>query len=260
MPTIRSSFYLSSALILAFTTASLAVEIVPADLAAKRAGKASLLADSELGLIYTPIAPCRAFAPTAPQASGKTANFKVTGSDSLVAQGGPSIGCGIPASAKAISVNFSAVTPTSNGYLRAFAAGTPRPIATALNYRSGVTITSASTVALGEGGELSVYVSGGTRVIGDVTGYFEPQLWAYVGPNGALIDSSGRVQSVTRNGIGNYTVTFDRSVDSCAAVTSSDISPKLTAAYTSGNSANVRVTAILGLLPDDGYFNLFVKC
>ena len=104
--------------------------------------------------------------------------------------GGPALGanstrdfpvsglCQVPATAKAVAVNLTAVNPSDMGHLRLFPSGTPLPSTSALNF-SGATRANNAVVALGAGGRLSVLCSmtpgalAGTHLALDVFGYFE---------------------------------------------------------------------------------------
>ncbi len=252
-----SLFSALAILLLAVAPASRAEEKVPPEVAARRSGKVTQATLSRPNMIYTPITPCRAFGGQA-IATNQTKVFLVAGSSNLTAQGGPAGGCGIPAYAKAVAINLSSGTSTAQGYLTAYAAGAPRPNQASLSYRA-YPATTGSIVQLGSGGRVSVYASAATRVTGDIAGYYEQQLWAYINIDGTVIDSSGRVTATSNPATGSYKVTFDRDITTCAAVASSDFQPWMVAALTSGDTANVYIS--------DGsskyinyYFNLVVTC
>jgi glucose/arabinose dehydrogenase/PKD repeat protein len=84
--------------------------------------------------------------------------------------------CGIPASARALAVNLTAVSPSATGHLRLFAGDEPMPSTAATNFRAGQTRGSQAFVRLSPAGELAVFAgmaSGATHVVLDVSGYFE---------------------------------------------------------------------------------------
>lgn len=256
---------LSAAFCLAVTPAAWGAERVPPALAAKRAGPpAAASADAPfatptpLNLIYTLIQPCRAFGAQA-LATGQTKDFQITGNGNFASQGGSAAGCGVPPYAKAVSINLSANASPSGGYLTAFAFGAPRPGIGSLNMASNTSNTAGSIVALGSTGRIAVYGSRATNVFGDVTGYFEAQLWAYVSSSGTLLDSSGRIASVSRTSAGLYTVIFDRNISSCAGTASSDITGHIMSVYTTGTTAYVYSVNNAGAA-EDYWFNLHVKC
>jgi Metallo-peptidase family M12 len=84
--------------------------------------------------------------------------------------------CGIPSSAKAVSVNVTVTQGTSAGILKLFPAGTGIPTATSINYRVGQTRANNSFSGLGNGGALTVRCeqnAGSVQAIIDVNGYFQ---------------------------------------------------------------------------------------
>jgi hypothetical protein len=84
--------------------------------------------------------------------------------------------CGVPATARAASLNVAVTAPTGSGHLRLFPAGGAEPLASTLNYAPGQTRANNAVVGLGGAGEIAVRVgqtSGAVHVILDVNGYFE---------------------------------------------------------------------------------------
>jgi uncharacterized repeat protein (TIGR01451 family) len=84
--------------------------------------------------------------------------------------------CGIPATARAVSVNLTATQATSAGNLRLYPAGTPRPAVSAINYAAGQTRANNAVAGLNGLGELTIYCApapGSVHFIIDVNGYFE---------------------------------------------------------------------------------------
>jgi len=84
--------------------------------------------------------------------------------------------CGIPATARAVSVNLTVTQSTTAGNLRLYPASTPLPTVSSINYVMGLTRANNSVVGLDGLGELGVYcaqASGTTHFILDVNGYFE---------------------------------------------------------------------------------------
>jgi glucose/arabinose dehydrogenase len=95
------------------------------------------------------------------------------GADRTFAVGGR---CGIPPTARAISVNVSVTAPTAPGFLTLFPAGGPPPLASTINFRAGQTRANNAVVTLGPAGEIVVragMASGGVQFILDVNGYFD---------------------------------------------------------------------------------------
>ncbi len=84
--------------------------------------------------------------------------------------------CGVPSTAKAVSVNVSVTQASSAGNLRLYAGGTGLPNATAINYRANQTRANNGSAPLGTAGSLAVrcdQISGNVQVIIDVNGYFQ---------------------------------------------------------------------------------------
>jgi chitinase len=84
--------------------------------------------------------------------------------------------CELPATAKAVSVNLTVASPATAGHLRLYPAGTPRPLASTINYSTGQTRANNGIVPLNAAGEIAVYcgqASGTAHFILDVNGYFE---------------------------------------------------------------------------------------
>jgi len=103
-------------------------------------------------------------------------------------RGGPALGafeersfpvtgaCGIPATAKALSLNVTATEPSVAGYIRLFPGSSPAPSASVVNYAAGLTRANNNLAGLGPNGEIRVRCdqpSGSVHVIIDANGYFE---------------------------------------------------------------------------------------
>jgi hypothetical protein len=94
---------------------------------------------------------------------GQTRTVQVTGA------------CAIPAGAKAVVANVTAVLPAGQGFLTLYAAGTRFPGTSNLSYRAAKTRANSSIVSLSANGAVNVYNDGSSSVhfIIDVTGYFQ---------------------------------------------------------------------------------------
>jgi len=97
-----------------------------------------------------------------PLAAGIGATFPAAGS------------CGIPAEARALAVNVTAVDASTAGSLTVFPSGAPLPTARNVSFGTLQRRASASIVALGVGGEIEAWSSIAAHLVVDVTGYF---LW-----------------------------------------------------------------------------------
>jgi hypothetical protein len=83
--------------------------------------------------------------------------------------------CGIPATAKALSVNLTVANPTASGYLSLFPAGQALPTASSINFQTGLTRANNALISLSAGGAVQV-LSGATAPVDfilDVNGWFE---------------------------------------------------------------------------------------
>jgi len=126
----------------------------------------------QVGLSYFTLAPCRVVdtrggAPIGgPALQGQeTRSFALTGN------------CGIPATAKAVSINIAVTGATAPGNVRLFPAGQAVPTVSAINYAAGQTRANNAVIKLNVSGALAAFVgqAAGTtiHVIIDVNGYFE---------------------------------------------------------------------------------------
>ena len=121
-------------------------------------------------LSFYPVAPCR---------------LADTRSSSYGALGSPSIGagqtrtfpilsssCGVPSSAQAYSLNFTAVPPGPLEYITTFPAGQSMPLASTLNAPTGTIVANAAIVPAGSNGSVNVFASAATDLVIDIDGYF----------------------------------------------------------------------------------------
>jgi hypothetical protein len=84
--------------------------------------------------------------------------------------------CGIPVSARAVSLNVAVTGATAPGSLRLHAGGTPVPLSSGVNYSAGQTRSNNAVMPLGALGELAAFAgqaSGTVHVVVDVNGYFQ---------------------------------------------------------------------------------------
>jgi hypothetical protein len=97
-------------------------------------------------------------------AAGTTRNFSAHGA------------CGIPSTARTISLNVTVTGPSTSGNLTLHAAGAPLPRTSTINYAASQTRANNALVQLNLSGGLSVRCTQGfgtVHVIIDVNGYFE---------------------------------------------------------------------------------------
>ncbi len=84
-------------------------------------------------------------------------------------------GCGIPATAKAYSLNFTAVPKGPLWYLSTWPAGQQMPVVgSTLNNPKGTVVATAAIVPAGSGGGIDVFATNATDLVIDINGYFAP--------------------------------------------------------------------------------------
>jgi hypothetical protein len=160
---------------------------------------------SPSGLEFFPVNPCRV-ADTR-NAAGPLGGPSLTAG---VARAFPvlSSSCGIPATAQAYSLNITAVPHGTLGYLTAWPSGQTQPETSTLNALTGAVSANAATVAAGNGGDVSVFVTDSADVVLDIDGYFAPPatggLSLYTVTECRVLD--------TRNGAGAFNGTLTVSV------------------------------------------------
>ena len=184
---------------------------------------------SPAGSIFVPITPCRIIDTRVAGgkiAAGSTRNFQIRGTTGFAAQGGPASGCGIPASASAVTGALTATQTAGVGFLRAGPYGRSA-LATVLNYPATTGgITSETTLALGAGAaSISIKANGhATHVVLDVTGYYNSQIHLIILADGTVWYGTGaHLTSLVHDpNSGLYELTFDRSLDGCNVLTTSN--------------------------------------
>jgi hypothetical protein len=124
------------------------------------------------GLEFYPLTPCRV-ADTR-NATGPLGGPSLTGSGAGRAFPVQSSACGIPSTAKAYSLNITAVPRGGLGYLTTWPTGQAQPVVSTLNSSTGAVTANAAIVPAGGGGDVSIFVSDTADVILDVNGYFAP--------------------------------------------------------------------------------------
>jgi len=81
--------------------------------------------------------------------------------------------CGLPSTAQAYSLNFTAIPHSWLGYLSTWPAGQSQPVVSTLNSGGAIT-ANAAIVPAGAGGAINVYASNDSDLAIDVDGYFAP--------------------------------------------------------------------------------------
>ncbi|MET0313061.1 MAG: hypothetical protein ABW275_01570, partial [Hansschlegelia sp.] len=231
-------------------------------------------------LVYTPIAGCRAFdtRATAAIGSNQVRSFHVSGSSNFPGQGGPAHGCGVPGSAKAVSLSRISLSQAAAGYLTAFAYNAARPASVSLYYQRNLTIANAVIAPINQG-NVSIFSSQQSHVAGDVTGYYAPPIGAIVFADGTLGSGAARITQVQHGGTGSYTLYPDVDVGSCTvtatvdqesygtliwARTSPALSAPLGGTFPSALSFTLARPTLSGsqvvMTPTDARFSFAVRC
>jgi hypothetical protein len=138
-------------------------------------GRNALIATSYPPLPFIPVTPCRlidtragsgfpsGYGPPSIGGGGTQRTFTIGGQ------------CGIPASAQAVSFNFTVVGPITRGDLRLFPAGAATPAVSTLNWEANIlALANAAIAPLGAGGAITVQIDGAGTVdiLVDVNGFF----------------------------------------------------------------------------------------
>lgn len=124
------------------------------------------------GLVFYPLTPCRV-------ADTRNGAGDLGGPPPTGGAPGRSIpvllsSCGIPASAQAYALNFTALPQNTLGYLTVWPSGQPQPLVSTLNAPAGAITANGAIVPAGAAGNISVYATDNTDLIVDVSGYFAP--------------------------------------------------------------------------------------
>lgn len=121
-------------------------------------------------LSFYPVTPCRVADTRAAAGpfggpiltSGGTRSFAI-----------PQSACGIPATAKAYSVNVTVVPARPLSYLTAWPAGGAQPYVSTLNSWDGTVVANAAIVPAGINGAISFFVTDPSHLVLDINGYFQ---------------------------------------------------------------------------------------
>jgi hypothetical protein len=109
---------------------------------------------------------CSSASQNHPLGPGGAITFQVTGVEGPQSQS-------VPAGAQSVVLNVTAISGTAGTYLTVYPAGSSRPNASNLNVNAQTNQANLVVVALGTGGQVSIYNSlGSINVAVDVEGYF----------------------------------------------------------------------------------------
>ena len=147
-------------------------------------------------------------------APGQTRELAVVGGGSFAAQGGSGSGCGVPgylgtaAQAQAVVVNLTVTGATGAGHLTAWPGDQDQPLASVINYNTGVTVANGLILPLAQdatpGADLRVRAAvSATHLIVDVVGYFvsaTQHLWGEGRPGTIRFGTAGANSGLCSNG------------------------------------------------------------
>lgn len=99
------------------------------------------------------------FSPIGAVTAGSTTELQISGLPDVTSAG-------------ATELTITAIDPAADGYLTVFPCGQPVPIASNLNVRRGVTVTTDALAKVGIGGKVCVFAKSATHLAIDMAGYF----------------------------------------------------------------------------------------
>jgi Phosphate-induced protein 1 conserved region len=122
-------------------------------------------------LAFYPVAPCRLV--DTRLATGSLGGPSLVGNAARTfpVLSGP---CNLPATARAYSMNFTAVPKGFLGFLTTWPAGQAQPLVSTLNAVTGTITANSAIVPAGTSGDVSVFVTDNADLVIDVNGYFAP--------------------------------------------------------------------------------------
>jgi hypothetical protein len=123
------------------------------------------------GLRFTPLAPTRMIDTRnqiQPMVHAGTRGFPLAGGQTLRVSLNKDRG--VPADAKAVSVNITAASPGASGYVTAWPCSSSRPNASTLNMSAGRDVANGGQLSVAAGGDLCLYSSSPTHLIVDING------------------------------------------------------------------------------------------
>jgi len=174
-------------------------------------GRQSLAAASPSALPFVAVSPCR-LVDTRGNGAPLTGGFLPSATERSYTVAGV---CGIPADARAISLNATVVRPVGPGFLTLWPQGGAFPPVSTLNFLGSDVIANAAVVPLSAAGGISVAfgVSGGDLIL-DTNGYYSPlgvvnslngqagDLTILAGNNVTLTTGTGTLSISAANGTG----------------------------------------------------------
>lgn len=128
--------------------------------------------EAQTALSYFPLNPCRAVDTRNPVATNGGPIFAAASTRNFAIRGT----CGVPVSAKAVSINVTITGATQSSFLTLWPSGGTKPVVSTINFESAdPALANGAIIGLSAlAQDLSVYNDfGQVHVILDVTGYFQ---------------------------------------------------------------------------------------
>ncbi len=96
---------------------------------------------------------------------------------------------GLPADTQNVVLTVAAVTPGANGYFTLYPCGTPKPLASSMNFTKGVTLANTVITKLAPTGTVCVYTNVTANIVIDVSGSLTPAAFAALPSPQRIVDS-----------------------------------------------------------------------
>ncbi len=187
------------------------------------------------------------------------------------AQGGRGAGCGIPANAVALQLNLGAISQGgAAGWVKGWSTGDLEPNASLVNYDPSGPVANMVVLPLSGVATFSLKTNRTAQVFADVAGYYVKPLYATIDAEDGLTASvyfgiSSGLVGVTRVGVGNYELTFDRNVSNCVPAATDLLfdgarTISADAAFSGDSVVAVSVKNSSTGAPEDTVFNLSLTC
>ena len=229
--------------------------------------------DTSTASSYTPIHQCRVVDTRASNSGKVVANtvrsWHVSGTAGFPGQGGANGGCGVPASATAVTAVIQSISASGNGDLHLWPFGSSEPQKIFFNFTNVTSVSQTVTFQINTSGANDISVRAekqSTQLVIDVTGYYVKPMYARVAIDGSLIAGS-RVTGTRAFPTGGYQVNFDRDVSACEYNATSASFPTAKIIVSSGggtvplnpDAVSVFIENATGV-PVNGAFQLSVTC
>jgi CSLREA domain-containing protein len=99
---------------------------------------------------------------------------------------------GVPVNAESVVLNVTVTEPVGSGFVTVFPCGSPRPLASNLNYVINQNVPNAVISRVGAGGTVCLFVSEATHLVVDVNGFFPPSSAFFSLVPARLLDTRGQ--------------------------------------------------------------------